>query len=398
MIRRLLARSPALAVCAALFIAQLAAAESPREQLSLDANWRFHLGDIPLNSFPGGQGVALYGPDFTHSGAKAGSVWGAAARGYDDKSWRLMNLPHDWAVEQAFDPKAEKQEGYRPRGIGWYRRIFKLDPADRGKNIELQFDGVASHCTVYFNGTEVAHNFCGYTSFYVDVTPMVRYGNDENTIAVRVDAETMGGWWYEGAGIYRHTWLVKRSPVHVITDGVYANPVKGKNSKWTIPVEVTLGNTGHDAVSAAVEVGVFDSAGKKIAGGQSKPVSIVPQDQALAKLLISMDSPQLWSVDHPHLYEVRTTVLSDSKQVDAVSTKCGFRTIRFDKDKGFFLNDQPLKLQGTCNHQDHAGVGVAVPDSIQEFRIRKLKKMGANAYRTSHNPRSKELLDACDRQ
>lgn len=396
--RRLLARSPALAACAALFIAQLAAAESPREQLSLDANWRFHLGDIPLNSFPGGQGVALYGPNFTHSGAKAGSVWGAAARGYDDQSWRLVNLPHDWAVEQPFDPKAEKQEGYRPRGIGWYRRIFKLDPADRGKNIELQFDGVASHCTVYFNGTEVAHNFCGYTSFYVDVTPMVRYGNDENTIAVRVDAEAMEGWWYEGAGIYRHTWLVKRSPVHVITDGVYANPVKGKNGRWTIPAEVTLGNTGHDAASAAVEVGVFDSAGKKVAGGQSTSVNIVPMDQAVAKLSIPMDSPQFWSVDHPNLYTVRTTVLSDGKPVDEVSTKCGFRTIRFDKDKGFFLNDEPLKLQGTCNHQDHAGVGVAVPDSIQDFRIRKLKEMGCNAIRTSHNPPAKELLDACDRQ
>jgi beta-galactosidase len=383
--------------CAVLFVAQLAAAESPRERLSLDANWRFHLGDIPLNSFPGGQGIALYGPDFTHSGAKAGHVWGAAARGFDDSSWRQVNLPHDWAVEQSFDPKAEKQQGYRPRGIGWYRRTFKLDPADRGKNIELQFDGVATHCNVYFNGTPVHHNFCGYTSFYIDVTPMVRYGNDENTIAVRVDAEAMEGWWYEGAGIYRHTWLVKRSPVHVVTDGVYANPVKGADGKWTIPVEVTLGNTGTGAASAAVEVGVFDSAGKKIAGGQSAPVSVVPMDQAVGKVSIPVASPQLWSVDHPNLYEVRTTVLSDNRPVDAVSTMCGFRTLRFDAKAGFFLNDQPLKLQGTCNHQDHAGVGVAVPDSIQEFRIRKLKEMGANACRTAHNPPSRELLDICDR-
>jgi beta-galactosidase len=384
-------------MCAVWSVTHVSAAESPREQLSLDQNWRFHLGDISLNSFPGGQGVALYGPDFTHSGAKAGSVWGAAARGYNDRNWRSVNLPHDWAVEQGFDSKAEKQQGYRLRGIGWYRRTFKLDPADRGKNLELQFDGVATHCTVYFNGSVVAHNFCGYTSFYVDVTPMARYGNDENTIAVRVDADAMEGWWYEGAGIYRHTWLVKRSPVHVITDGVYANPVRGVDGKWTIPAEVTLGNTGHDAASAAVEVDVFDSAGKKVADGQSKPVNIVPQEQAVAKLSIPVAAPQLWSVDQPNLYEVRTTVLRDSKPVDAVSTKCGFRTIRFDKDQGFFLNDQPLKLQGTCNHQDHAGVGVAVPDSIQEFRIRKLKEMGANAYRTSHNPPTKELLDVCDR-
>jgi len=386
-----------LRICAVIFVAQMAAAAAaPREQLSLDANWRFHLGDIPLNSFPGGQGVALYGPDFTHSGAKAGSVWGAAARGFDDSSWRQVNLPHDWAVEQVFDPKAEKQEGYRPRGIGWYRRMFKLDPADRGKNIELQFDGVATHCTVYFNGTEVAHNFCGYTSIYVDVSPMVRYGDNINTIAVRVDADAMEGWWYEGAGIYRHTWLVKRSPVHVVTDGVYANPVRSADGKWTIPAEVTLGNTGHGAASASVEIGVFDSSGKKIAGGQSAAVNLVPMEQVEAKLSISVKSPQLWSVDHPNLYEVRTMVLSDNQPVDAVSTICGFRTIRFDVKEGFFLNDQPLKLQGTCNHQDHAGVGVAVPDSIQDFRIRKLKEMGANAYRTSHNPPSRELLDICD--
>lgn len=384
--------------CAVLFAAQtLAVAAPPREQLSLDENWRFHLGDIPLNSFPGGQGIVLYGPNFTDSGAKAGHTWGAAARGFNDQNWRLVNLPHDWAVEQPFDPKAEKQQGYRPRGIGWYRRTFKLDPSDRGRNIEIQFDGVATHCAAYFNGTPVHHNWCGYTSFNIDVTPMARYGSDLNTIAVRVDAEAMEGWWYEGAGIYRHTWLVKRSPVHVATDGVYANPVKDAAGRWTIPVEVTLGNTGKDATSAAAEVGVFDSGGKKIAGGRSASVNLAPMDRAVAKITIPVDSPRLWSVEHPDLYEVRTTVLSGNEPVDTVSTTCGFRTIRFDAKEGFFLNDQPLKLQGTCNHQDHAGVGVAVPDSIQEFRIRKLKEMGSNAYRTSHNPPARELLDACDR-
>lgn len=386
-----------VAVCAVFFVAQIPAAESPRERLSLDANWKFHLGDIAPDSFPGGQGVNLYAPDITYHGAKAGSVWGAAARGYDVRNWRQVNLPQDWAVEQSFDSKELKQQGYRPRGIGWYRRTFKLDAADRGKNIELQFDGVATHCTVYFNGSVVAHNFCGYTSFQIDVTPMARYGNDENTIAVRVDADAMEGWWYEGAGIYRHTWLVKRSPVHVVSDGVYANPVRDPKGNWTIPAEVTLANTGTNAAAAAVEIGVFDSAGKKVAGGKSAAVNLVPMDQAVAKVSIPVKSPQLWSVAQPNLYTVRTTVLSDGKPVDAVDSTCGFRTIRFDKDQGFFLNDQPLKLQGTCNHQDHAGVGVAVPDSIQEFRIRKLKEMGANAYRTAHNPPAKELLDACDR-
>jgi len=373
------------------------AADSPRTALSLDQGWRFHLGDIPLNLFPGGEGIRLYGPDIPHSGATAGHAWGAAARGFDDKSWRQVNLPHDWVVEQPFDKNAFKAQGYRPRGIAWYRRTFKLDPSDHGKNIELQFDGVATHCTVYFNGTPVHHNWCGYTSFYIDVTPMARYGEDINTIAVRVDAEDMEGWWYEGGGIYRHTWLVKRSPVHVVTDGVYANPVKGADGTWTIPAEVTLANTGSDVASASVAIGVFDSTGRRVADGRSAPLSIVPLGEAVAKVSISVASPQLWSVDQPNLYTVRTVVLRDNKPVGSVDTTCGFRTIRFDAKEGFFLNDQLLKLQGTCNHQDHAGVGVAVPDSIWEFRVRKLKEMGSNAYRTAHNPPSRELLDICDR-
>jgi beta-galactosidase len=378
--------------------ASTASAASLRETLSLDEGWRFHLGDIARDSFEGGRGVNLYAPDITYHGAKAGSAWGAAAREYDDKSWKQVDLPHDWVVEQPFDEKALKQQGYRPRGIGWYRRTFTLPASDRGKNIELQFDGVATHCTVFFNGSEVHHNFSGYSSFQINVTPMMRYGDAVNTIAVRVDAEDTEGWWYEGGGIYRHTWLVKRSPVHIATDGVYANPVKTANGTWSIPAEVTLANTGLDAASALVDVEVLDAAGKRVAGARSAPVSITPQSDAVAKLAVSVAAPQLWSVDKPNLYTVRTTVLQGDKAVDSLDTKAGFRTIRFDAKKGFFLNEQPLKLMGTANHQDHAGVGVAVPDSIWDFRVRKLKEMGSNAYRTAHNPPAKELLDAADRQ
>jgi beta-galactosidase len=374
------------------------AAPAPlRETLSLNEGWRFHLGDIKPESFPGGQGVNLYGPDITYHGAKAGTAWGAAARGYDDKGWKRVTLPHDWVVEQPFDEKALKQQGYRPRGFAWYRRTFQLPAADRGKNIELQFDGVATRATVYVNGSEVQHNFNGYTSFQINLTPMVRYGDDINTIAVRVDADHTEGWWYEGGGIYRHAWLVKRSPVHIATDGVYANPVKDANGKWLIPAEVTLANTGADAASALVEVAVFDAAGKRVAGARSAPVSVIAQGDAVAKVSVPVAAPQLWSVDKPTLYTVRTTVLQGGKPVDALDTQAGFRTIRFDAKRGFFLNDQPLKLKGTSNHQDHAGVGVAVPDSIWDFRIRKLKEMGSNAFRSAHNPPAKELLDAADR-
>ncbi|MCD8164812.1 MAG: hypothetical protein LUE93_00920 [Bacteroides sp.] len=189
-----------------------------REVLSLNKGWRFHAGDI---EFP-----VVRGHRDSYNNAKAGRASGAAATHYDDSSWRILDLPHDWAVEGGFDPAANLSQGYRERGYGWYRRQFRLPEEDKGKHIELQFDGIATYATIWVNGTILHRNWCGYTSMYIDITPYVTYGNNLNTIAVRVDAHSQEGWWYEGAGIYRHTWLVKRSPVHIVTDGVFANPVK----------------------------------------------------------------------------------------------------------------------------------------------------------------------------
>ena len=228
---------------------------SSRERLSLDRGWLFHLGDIP---FP-----VIKGQDPSYFNAKAGKAWGAAAPDADDSDWRSLDLPHDWAVEGPFDPDANLSQGYRNRGVGWYRRHFKLDPSDRGKHLELQFDGVATHCTVWVNGTLVHRNWCGYTSFYIDITPFAKYGDDLNTIAVRVDADPMEGWWYEGAGIYRHTWLVKRDPVHVATDGVYCNPVKGTDGAWTVPIEVTLESCDKDAAKVDVDSTLLDPTGRR---------------------------------------------------------------------------------------------------------------------------------------
>lgn len=372
-------------------IGQAAAPTVPipsRETLSLDHGWRFHLGDISHITFKANG-------DEAEGGAKGGGVWGAAAPQFNDRDWREIDLPHDWVVEQPFDSKAVRNQGYRQRGIAWYRRQFKLDPSDRGKRLELQFDGVSTHCTVWFNGTPVHRNWNGYTSFYIDITSMAQYGDAVNTISVQVNANDMEGWWYEGGGIYRHTWLVKRSPVHIVTDGVSADPVKGANGRWRIPVEITLENSGNTSSTARVEVSVADPQGKKVAVGTAT-ATLASWQKRDVKLSIPVNSPQLWSVARPNLYKVTTTVVSGGK-VDEVSTKCGFRTIRFDATKGFFLNDQPLKLQGVCDHQDHAGVGVAVPDALWEFRLRKLKEMGTNAFRCAHNPPSREFLDACDR-
>ena len=378
----------ALAFASSAVWEQAAAATPGTEKLSLDRGWRFHEGDIP---FP-----EIKGHGNSYNNAKAGKAWGAAAPEFDDSSWRILDLPHDWAVEQPFAKNANLSQGYRARGFGWYRRSFKLDPADRGKALELQFDGIATHCTVWLNGTIVHRNWCGYTGFQIDLTPFAQFGDHPNTLAIRVDATAMEGWWYEGAGIYRHTWLVKQDPLHLQTDGVFANPVRKSTGDWELPVEATLANSGSVDTTAEILAVLLDPAGKPIA--QARGSAQVPYlGTAVAKLTIPVSQPRLWSVASPTLYTVRTSVLRDGQTVDVLETCCGFRTIRFDADRGFFLNDVPLKLKGTCNHQDHAGVGVAVPDALWEFRIRRLKAMGSNAYRCAHNPPAKEFLAACDR-
>jgi beta-galactosidase len=364
------------------------AAGSSRETLSLDRGWLFHEGDIP---FP-----IISGHQMSYSNAKSGTSWGAAGTNYDDSSWQQVDLPHDWAVEQPFERTNNISQGYRARGMGWYRRYFRLDPADHGKHLEIQLDGIATHCTVWVNGVLAARNWCGYTSLYIDITPFAKFGADANVIAVQVDAVAQEGWWYEGAGIYRHTWLIKRNPVHIETDGVFANPIRKPNDKWIIPVETTLYNSGKASEKVEVESTLVDPWGKTVIVGSSKAV-VDPLKEATAKYTLNVSSPKLWSLEKPVLYSVHTVVKQNGAMVDDVTTQCGFRTIRFDPDKGFFLNDKHVELDGTCNHQDMAGVGVAVPDSLWDFRVRKLKEMGCNAFRCAHNPPAKEFLDACDR-
>lgn len=358
-----------------------------REILSLDKGWKFHLGDVKQPT--------LIGHDETYGNAKAGKAWGAAAPEYKDSAWRVLNLPHDWAVEGGFDSTENVSQGFRKRGISWYRRQFMLNDNDRGKHIELQFDGIATYATVWFNGTLVHRNWCGYTSFYLDITPFAKYGKQVNTISIRVDANAMEGWWYEGAGIYRHTWLVKRNPVHIETDGVYAHPRKDAMGQWVVPVEVLLNNSGKNATPVSVETTIWDK-DKQVLAKNNTTFTVNTLQTNKAAFSINVKNPRLWSIENPYLYTVSTIVKNEGVVVDEVSTRCGFRTLRFTNDSGFYLNDKHVKLQGVCNHQDHAGVGVALPDALWAFRLRKLKELGVNAYRCSHNPPSNVFLDLCD--
>lgn len=361
--------------------------KSLREVFSLDKGWRFHLGDIPV--------PVIKGHSSTYNNAKAGNARGAASPNYDDASWRLLDLPHDWAIEGRVDSTANVSQGYYHRGFGWYRRKFRLSPEDRGKHLELQFDGIATHATIWVNGTVLHRNWCGYTSMYIDITPYITFGDKVNTIAVRVDAEEQEGWWYEGAGIYRHVWLVKRPPLHIVTDGVFANPIKKGKNQWEIPVVVSLYNSGKLPADSEVEVTLF-APDDKVVTTRTTEIAVKPLRESEAKLSLAVSNPELWSPDSPALYKVKTVIKQNGNITDETETTCGFRTIRFDSNTGFWLNDKNMKIKGVCNHQDHAGVGVAVPDALWEFRLRKLKEMGVNAYRAAHNPMSKEFMAACD--
>lgn len=362
-------------------------AETPRQTFSLDTGWRFHEGDI---AFP-----AILDHEAAYANGKAGNASGAAAADYDDSVWAAVSIPHDWALGQPFDPSANIDQGYRRRGIGWYRRSFALDTADRGRHLELRFDGIATHATVWINGTLAYRSFSGFTGLTIDLGPFALFGDDLNTVAIRVDANATEGWWYEGAGLYRHAWLVKRDPVHIVTDGMHCHPRRDA-SGWLVPIAASIANTGEAPVDATIELTLFGPDDHPVAR-QKTSLSLSSSAQATAQATMAVADPALWSPEHPSLYRLHAAVIVAGRITDTLDTAIGFRTQRFDAQHGFFLNGSPLKIRGVCVHQDHAGVGVAVPDSLWDYRLRRLKDMGANAIRCAHNPPPAELLDAADR-
>ena len=378
--------------CSLALIARAAAGADagPRERLLMDFGWRFHLG----NEWGSGQNLS-----------KAGSGIGPASMTFGDASWRQVNLPHDWAVELPFDPKADGSHGFKalgdgfpPNSIGWYRRTFDLPATDAGRRLWLEFDGVFRDCTVFVNGWFVGHHESGYSGVRYDITDVANCGG-QNVVAVRVDASQTEGWFYEGAGIYRHVWLVKTAPLAVAPDGVFVYSQFPNNvpaGPAELHLQTRLLNAQNAGADATVAWEVSDPAGRIVANArQSAHLDGTSslEVQATAKV----DAPELWSPETPRLYHLVTTVASVGRTVDRVATEFGIRTVGFDADKGFLLNGEPYVLKGTCNHQDHAGVGAALPDRLQYFRIARLKEIGANAYRSAHNAPTPELLEACDR-
>jgi beta-galactosidase len=368
-----------------------------RKKISFDDNWRFHFGNAsdPAKDF--NYGITAI---FSKSGKSDNT---ALSLSFNDSSWRKLDLPHDWAVELPFVNQPDfdvMAHGYKPVGgrfpetsIGWYRKKFFISSKDSGIRHEIQFDGVYRNADVWLNGIYLGKNQSGYIGASYDITDFINF-NKENILVVRVDATQYEGWFYEGAGIYRHVWLNQYNDLHIDREKLFTyNDVIGKNAKITIDVPVK--NQG-DPASAVLSAYITDREGKKLSAANTFNIQLKQNTDFLSRLTATLKNPRLWKLEDPYLYRIVVLLKKGNKVVDSINQRIGIRTIRFDAEKGFFLNGVHTKIKGTNNHQDHAGLGSALPDYMHYYRIRLLKQMGSNAYRTSHHAPTPELLDACD--
>ena len=364
-----------------------------RERLLMDFGWRFHLGHAT---------DAAKDFDFRGNFSKTGGFGAVATLAFDDSDWKALDLPHDWAIELPFenDP-ALGNKGFYPLGraypatsVGWYRRIFELPASDAGKRISVEFDAAYREATVIFNGFYIGRHVGGYDPFSFDLTDFATPGG-KNMLVVRVDATQSDGWFYEGAGIYRHVWLVKTHPLHAKKWGAFARS-EVRQGEAIVKVRTEVENQGKAVPNARVTSSILDPAGKLVVKTVSAPQSIAAFGDLVTEQQVVVRAPVLWSLEERNLYKLVTEIDSGGAITDRYETPFGIRTCTFDAGKGFFLNGKSVKLKGTCNHQDHAAVGAALPDAVQYFRVRKLQEMGCNALRTSHNPPTPELLNAAD--
>ena len=375
--------------------AEALAAIAPRVHLLFDFGWKFQFGhgSDPARDLGFGSGQG----DF----AKTGDFKFATEK-FDDSKWRALNLPHDWAVELPFVRDESLQgHGYKPLGrnypetsVGWYRRSFDIPESDRGRRLVLEFDGAFRDALVFVNGYFLGRNNNGYAPFRFDFSDFANYGG-KNYVVVRMDASFGDGWFYEGAGIYRHVWLTKTDALHLGQWESYVrSEVKGNSA--TLNLGTRVQNESLQAESCRVRWQVLDPAGKTVATAEAVPQQIGADSSATFVATAKLLNPALWSPETPNLYSAIVTVESSGKTRDAERASFGVRTVAFDADKGFFLNGKSVKIKGTCNHHDHAGVGAALPDRLQWYRISVLKDMGSNAVRTSHNMPTPEWVEACD--
>ncbi len=377
-------------------------AQNVREKIRLNEGWKFAIGNAadPNKDFG-------CGTEYFNYLTKANSIHneGPYVMKFDDSAWQEVRVPHDWVTTLPYAKEASHSHGYKTVGykypetsVGWYRKVIHIPENDYGKHIALQFDGIFRNAQVWFNGFWMGVEPSGYATQVYDVTEYVNYGGD-NLICVRADASLEEGWFYEGAGIYRDAWIVKSSPVSVAPFGtfVYAD-LQSPYASAIINIETEVNNNSLTSQTCEVEQCLIDAEGKEVAKANALIITLKSKETQGCKQQLTLANPHLWNTTDPYLYQVKTTVKVGGKVTDVYETTTGIRDIAFDAENGFLLNGKQVKLKGVNLHQDHAGVGAAIPEALLEWRIKELKKIGCNAYRSSHNPMTPALLDICDRE
>ena len=338
-----------------------------RETINFDSGWRFSKGDFP----------------------------GAERSSFDDSQWRRINLPHDWSIEGPFSDKWASATAYLPGGIGWYRKEFTVPVREKDRKAYIFFGGIYNNSKVWINGHLLGKRPNGFVSFQYELNPWIQPG--KNMLAVRVDhSQYADSRWYTGSGIYRNVSLIYTNKVHIGKWGVFVTTPQVSNQNATVNVAVTLRNDSGIPTAVTVTNYLVNPGG--ICTDSVQNTRTVPPDQPLRVIQqLNVSHPELWSTKQPRLYRMVTTLSRGKQPVDEVTTPFGIRSVRFDPDKGFFLNGKPMKLKGVCLHGDAGSFGVAVPVKIWKSRLTKLKEMGCNAIRMSHNPHLPALYDLCDR-
>ncbi len=376
-----------------------------REKILFDENWIFHRGDIKP-PFPKTKGTAYVSAKTQrcHIGpASASYVCDAdsysSREDHCSEHWVRINLPHDYIIEGKFSENRNSALGYLPYENAWYRKKFTLPSEDEGRRITLYFEGVATHATVYLNGCLMKHNFCGYTSFEVDISDCAIYGG-ENILAVYVSTEDHEGWWYEGGGIYRHVWLCKAESTSIDLYGIYVASERKSGDEWNLRIENTVrrDEKGSAVIRAVSEVRA--RSGGVLLTTLTSEGKVYEYEKTVLKSETVILNPRLWSPADPFLYDVETVIYvlkgGEFVECDRARTHMGFREIYADPKKGLFINGEHVQLKGLCGHADFGLSGKAVPDNIHREKVHLMKEMGANAYRCSHYPQAEVLMDAFD--
>ncbi|MCO6043838.1 DUF4982 domain-containing protein [Aeoliella sp. ICT_H6.2] len=342
-------------------------APSPRVRQNFDSNWKFHLSDVQ----------------------------DAEQAEFDDREWRVLQLPHDWSVEQPFSKEFASGTGYLPGGVGWYRKTFDVPSEWQGREVTVHFDGVYRDSQVWINGHHLGTRPYGYAPFSYRLTPHLKPG-EANAIAVQVTRnEVADSRWYPGTGIYRHVWLTVTDPTHVDHWGTFVTTPRVTQERADVLVSNEVVNRNSEDIELLVATVLIDSDGQQLSE-QSSTATIASGGSETLAHWHQVAEPQLWSVDTPTQYTAITKIFAEEQLIDEVRTAFGIRTYYFDPEEGFFLNGEPLLIKGLCMHHDAGVVGAAVPDEVLEYRLRLAKSLGANAVRCSHNPMAEELYTLCD--